>query len=307
MNQPIDIPETLSTAIEQFLRYIQVERRLSPVTVENYHRQLTVLAQMMVAMKITQWISLESQHVRMLLAKSNRSGLQPTSLALRFSALRSFLDWQVAQGMLAVNPAKGIRTPKSGRHLPKNMDVDEVSQLMNIDLKDPLSVRDRTMLEVMYGAGLRLSELANLNINDIDMNEGEVRVLGKGSKERKVPLGRKALEWLQNWFPMRELYAPEDKAVFISTQSGKRLSVRSVQKRFELWGIKQGLSSHVNPHKLRHSFATHLLESSGDLRAVQELLGHANLSTTQVYTHLDFQHLAKVYDAAHPRAKREKS
>ena len=243
----------------------------------------------------------------MLLAKSHRSGLQPASLALRFSALRSFLDWQVSQGMLAVNPAKGVRTPKSGRHLPKNMDVDEVSQLMNIDLKDPLSVRDRTMLEVMYGAGLRLSELTNLNINDIDLQEGEVRVLGKGSKERKVPLGRKAVEWLQHWFTMRELYSPEDTAVFISTKSAKRLSVRSVQKRFELWGVKQGLSSHVNPHKLRHSFATHLLESSGDLRAVQELLGHANLSTTQVYTHLDFQHLAKVYDAAHPRAKREKS
>ncbi|HCH51895.1 TPA: tyrosine recombinase XerC [Escherichia coli] len=307
MNHLVAIPETLSLPYEQFLRYIQVERRLSPVTVENYQRQLSALAQMMVAMNIIQWSSLESQHVRMLLAKSHRSGLQATSLALRFSALRSFLDWQVAQGMLEVNPAKGIRTPKSGRHLPKNMDVDEVNQLMNIDLKDPLSVRDRTMLEVMYGAGLRLSELTGLNITDIDLKEGEVRVLGKGSKERKVPLGRMAIEWLQHWYPMRELYAPEDKAVFISTKSGKRLSVRSVQKRFELWGVRQGLSSHVNPHKLRHSFATHLLESSGDLRAVQELLGHANLSTTQVYTHLDFQHLSKVYDAAHPRAKREKS
>ena len=307
MSQIIDVPETLSLAIDSFLSYIEVERRLSPVTVENYQRQLMTIAQMMVAIKINQWSLLESQHVRMLLAKSHRSGLQPASLALRFSALRSFLDWQVSQGMLAVNPAKGVRTPKSGRHLPKNMDVDEVSQLMNIDLKDPLSVRDRTMLEVMYGAGLRLSELTNLNINDIDLQEGEVRVLGKGSKERKVPLGRKAVEWLQHWFAMRELYSPEDTAVFISTKSGKRLSVRSVQKRLELWGVKQGLSSHVNPHKLRHSFATHLLESSGDLRAVQELLGHANLSTTQVYTHLDFQHLSKVYDAAHPRAKREKS
>lgn len=307
MSESIEIPETLSSVYEQFLRYIQVERRLSPVTITGYRRQLSALAQMMVAMKITDWSSLESQHVRMLLAKSHRSGLQPTSLALRFSALRSFLDWQVAQKMREVNPAKGIRTPKAGRHLPKNMDVDEVSQLMNIDLKDPLSVRDRTMLEVMYGAGLRLSELIGLNLNDIDLQEGEVRVLGKGSKERKVPLGRKAVEWLQNWLPMRELYSPEDKAIFISTQSGKRLSVRSVQKRFEIWGVKQGVNSHVNPHKLRHSFATHLLESSGDLRAVQELLGHANLSTTQVYTHLDFQHLAKVYDAAHPRAKREKS
>lgn len=153
MSQPSDLPETLTTVIEQFLRYIQVERRLSPVTVENYHRQLMALVRMMVEIKITQWRSLESQHVRMLLAKSHRSGLQPTSLALRFSALRSFLDWQVAQGMLDVNSAKGIRTPKSGRHLPKNMDVDEVNQLMNIDLNDPLSVRDRTMLEVMYGAG----------------------------------------------------------------------------------------------------------------------------------------------------------
>lgn len=186
MSQIIDVPETLSLAIDSFLSYIEVERRLSPVTVENYQRQLMTIAQMMVAIKINQWSLLESQHVRMLLAKSHRSGLQPASLALRFSALRSFLDWQVSQGMLAVNPAKGVRTPKSGRHLPKNMDVDEVSQLMNIDLKI-LSVRDRTMLEVMYGAGLRLSELTNLNINDIDLQEGEVRVLGKGSKERKVP------------------------------------------------------------------------------------------------------------------------
>lgn len=186
------------------------------------------------------------------------------------------------------------------------MDVDEVSQLLNMDSGDPLVVRDRTMLEVMYGAGLRLSELVGLDVRHLDLNTGEVWVMGKGSKERRVPMGKTAVSWLQRWLEMRELYDPEDDAVFISTQSGKRISNRNVQKRFEQWGIKQGVNSHINPHKLRHSFATHILESSGNLRGVQELLGHANLSTTQIYTHLDFQHLANVYDVAHPRAKREK-
>ncbi len=186
------------------------------------------------------------------------------------------------------------------------MDVDEVSQLLNMDSGDPLVVRDRTMLEVMYGAGLRLSELVGLDVRHLDLSTGEVWVMGKGSKERKIPMGKTAVSWLHRWLEMRELYEPEDDAVFISTQSGKRISNRNVQKRFEQWGIKQGVNSHINPHKLRHSFATHLLESSGNLRGVQELLGHANLSTTQIYTHLDFQHLANVYDVAHPRAKREK-
>ncbi len=299
-------PEGLMTQVEAFLRYLHVERRLSPVTITNYRRQLTTVTEMLNEMKVSEWQQLDVVKARNIAAKSRRAGLQAASMALRLSALRSFCDWMVQQGELPANPVKAVQAPKAKKRLPKNMDVDEVSQLLNMDSGDPLVVRDRTMLEVMYGAGLRLSELVGLDIRHLDLASGEVKVMGKGSKERKIPLGKTAVSWLTRWLEMRELYAPEDNAVFISTQSGKRISNRNVQKRFEQWGIKQGVNSHINPHKLRHSFATHILESSGNLRGVQELLGHANLSTTQIYTHLDFQHLANVYDVAHPRAKREK-
>ncbi|QLK87559.1 tyrosine recombinase XerC [Arsenophonus endosymbiont of Aphis craccivora] len=298
--------QSLQQRIDDFLRYLRVERQLSPVTVIHYQRQLVMLMDMAINMNINDWTQLETSHVRMMVAKCRRQGSQAATLALRLSSLRSFLNWLVEQGILTANPAKTVRTPKNKLHLPKNIDVDEVNQLLNIDLADPLSVRDRTMLEVMYGAGLRLSELVNLNCQHLDLPNGEVWVMGKGSKERKIPLGRIAVEWLIRWLEMRQQYVKQDKAVFISIQRGQRISARNVQKRFALWGIRQKVRSHIHPHKLRHSFATHILESSGDLRAVQELLGHANLSTTQVYTQLDFQQLAKVYDVAHPRAKREK-
>ncbi|WP_317987451.1 tyrosine recombinase XerC [Photorhabdus antumapuensis] len=303
MMQEID---RLLEPIEAFLRYLRVERRLSPVTITNYRRQLATLAEMVLEMGVSQWKDLDPAKVRMLVTRSRRAGLQSASLALRLSALRSFLDWQVTQGEISVNPSKTVSTPGTKRHLPKNIDVDEVNQLLNINFNDPLSVRDRTMLEVMYGAGLRLSELVGLDCRHLDLEGGEVWVSGKGSKERKVPLGHTAVEWLNRWLEMRELFEPEDNAVFVS-KGGRRISTRNVQKRFAQWGIRQGMSSHIHPHKLRHSFATHILESSGDLRAVQELLGHASLSSTQIYTHLDFQHLTKVYDVAHPRAKRGKS
>lgn len=292
-------------AVEGFLRYLKVERQLSPLTQKNYTRQLQAMVAMADEMKIVAWTQLEPAQVRQLAARSRRGGLGASSLALRMSALRSFLDWQVSQGMLSANPAKGISTPRNARHLPKNMDVDEVNQLLEIDMNDPLAVRDRAMLETMYGGGLRLSELVGMDCRHVDLDAGEVWVLGKGSKERRVPIGGTAVTWLQHWLPLRASFAPQDDAVFVSSR-GSRISARNVQKRFAEWGIKQGVASHIHPHKLRHSFATHLLESSGDLRAVQELLGHANLSTTQIYTHLDFQHLATVYDAAHPRAKRGK-
>ncbi|WP_350305641.1 tyrosine recombinase XerC [Photorhabdus viridis] len=303
MMQEIDL---LLEPVEAFLRYLRVERQLSPVTITNYQRQLSALAGMVLEIGIRQWKDLDPAKIRMLVTRSRRAGLQSANLALRLSSLRSFLDWQVTQGGISVNPAKTISTPGTKRHLPKNIDVDEVDQLLNINFNDPLSVRDRTMLEVMYGAGLRLSELVSLDCPHLDFESGEVWVSGKGSKERKVPLGRTAVEWLNRWLEMRERFEPEDNAVFISN-SGRRISTRNVQKRFAQWGIRQGMSSHIHPHKLRHSFATHILESSGDLRAVQELLGHASLSSTQIYTHLDFQHLTKVYDVAHPRAKRGKS
>jgi integrase/recombinase XerC len=291
---------------EDYLRYLKVERQLSPYTQKSYRRQLEAVIVLTDKLSLTDWRQLDAAKVRMILAQSKRAGLNSASLALRMSALRSFLDWLVHHGVIVANPAKGISTPKSGRRLPKNIDVDEVNKLLDIDDNDPLAVRDRAMLELMYGSGLRLSELVGLDCRRINLDAGEVWVLGKGSKERKLPIGRMAIEWVTRWLEMREWFAPEDDALFIS-KNGNRISGRNVEKRFNQWGIKQGLNSHIHPHKLRHSFATHMLESSGDLRAVQELLGHANLSTTQIYTHLDFQHLANVYDSAHPRAKRGKS
>lgn len=296
----------LLAAVEGFLRFLKVERQLSPLTQINYRRQLSALIVLLDELKVVDWARLDAALVRSLAARSTRSGLKPASLALRLSALRSFLDWLMSQGVIKANPAKGVATPRAGRHLPKNIDVDEVNRLLEIDLNDPLAVRDRAMLEVMYGAGLRLSELVGIDLGHLDLASGEVWVVGKGSKERRLPMGRTAVHWIENWLEMRELFDPEDNALFLSNK-GKRISTRNVQKRFAEWGVKQGISSHIHPHKLRHSFATHMLESSGDLRAVQELLGHANLTTTQIYTHLDFQHLASVYDAAHPRAKRGKS
>jgi len=294
----------LSACVDRFLRYLGVERQLSPITLTNYQRQLDALIALADEAGLKSWQQCDAAQVRSFAVRSRR-GLGPASLALRLSALRSFFDWMISQGELAANPAKGIAAPKIPRHLPKNIDVDDVNRLPDIDLSDPLAVRDRAMLEVMYGAGLRLSELVNLDIKHLDLESGEVWVMGKGSKERRLPIGRNAVAWIEHWLDLRGLFGTDDDALFLS-KLGKRISARNVQKRFAEWGIKQGLNSHVHPHKLRHSFATHMLESSGDLRGVQELLGHANLSTTQIYTHLDFQHLASVYDAAHPRAKRGK-
>ena len=295
----------LFACVERFLRYLGVERQLSPITLTNYQRQLEALIALADDAGLKSWQQCDAAQVRSFAVRSRRAGLGPASLALRLSALRSFFDWMVSQGELAATPAKGIAAQKIPRHLPKNIDVDDVNRLLDIDLNDPLAVRDRAMLEVMYGAGLRLSELVNLDIQHLDLESGEVWVMGKGSKERRLPIGRNAVAWIEHWLDLRGLFGGDDDALFLS-KLGKRISARNVQKRFAEWGIKQGLNSHVHPHKLRHSFATHMLESSGDLRGVQELLGHANLSTTQIYTHLDFQHLASVYDAAHPRAKRGK-
>lgn len=295
----------LTQPVEHFLNYLKSEKQLSLNTQINYRRQLYALIVLAKEVEINRWQDLDSSAVRLLISRSKRNGLQAKSLALRLSALRSFCDWMVRNEQLSANPARGVLNPKQGQHLPKNIDVDQINQLLNIEYNDPLSVRDRTMLEVMYGSGLRLSELVNLNCRELNLIDGEIRVMGKGNKERKLPLGREAIKWINHWLSMRDFLVPQDDALFIS-KLGKRISPRNVEKRFAQWGVKQGLSVHVHPHKLRHSFATHMLESSGDLRAVQELLGHADLSTTQVYTHLDFSHLSEVYDSAHPRAKRGK-
>lgn len=296
----------LTVSIENFLEYLRVERQLSINTRTNYGRNLNTMAEQLSELSLNSWSELTINHVRGIATRMHKGGLSPRSIATKLSALRSFCDWLIIQGQLQANPARGVSAPKQGRPLPKNLDVDELHQLMNIDESDPLAIRDRAIMELMYSSGLRLAELVDLNLGDIQFAERQVRVIGKGNKERILPVGRMALEWLEKWLAVRELLAGgEAFALFVSKQQ-RRISHRSVQLRMAEWGGKQSLSSHIHPHKLRHSFATHMLESSGDLRAVQELLGHADLATTQIYTHLDFQHLAKAYDNAHPRAKREK-
>lgn len=296
----------LAEAIDDFLEYLRVERQLSAHTRNGYGRHLRAMAGQLAELHLGQWRALTVSHVRGLATRLHKQGLSPRSIATQLSALRSFCDWLVLQGLLSANPAKGVSAPKQGRPLPKNLDVDELHQLMNLDESDPLAVRDRAIMELLYSSGLRLDELVGLNLGDVQFAERQLRVIGKGNKERILPVGRMALEWLEKWLAVRnELAGPDEPALFVSQQR-RRISHRSVQLRLAKRGQQQALSSHVHPHKLRHSFATHMLESSGDLRAVQELLGHADLATTQIYTHLDFQHLAKAYDQAHPRAKRRK-
>ena len=234
-----------------------------------------------------------------------RRGLSSRSIALQLSALRSFCRYLLQQQLLTSDPTTGISAPKQAKPLPKNMDVDEISQLLGASDDDPLALRDQAIMELFYSSGLRLAELAALDCRDLDFAQQLVTVTGKGGKQRMVPVGGKAIAALKAWLKIRPVLAGADEpALFVSKQQ-RRISHRSIQQRLKKWAGHQALANNVHPHKLRHSFATHMLESSGDLRGVQELLGHANLATTQVYTHLDFQHLAKVYDAAHPRAKRK--
>ena len=242
--------------------------------------------------------------MRIYVATRHRKGLGGRSLQRELSAIRSFFYYLRREREVQNNPVIGVRAPKTGRKLPAPLDVDEMGQLLNVPKETPLAIRDWAMMELMYSGGLRLAELVSLNVENLDLIDCSMPVLGKGAKTRIVPIGRFARESLKQWLAERaKLVKVHETALFVS-RNGTRLSARSVQQRMKNWGLVQGIESPVHPHRLRHSFASHLLESSGDLRAVQELLGHADISTTQIYTHIDFQHLAKVYDAAHPRAKR---
>ncbi len=295
----------MQALLQKYWNYLRIERQVSPHTLDNYQRQLTRIVEILRHNDIHEWRQVTPSVVRFILAQSRKDGLHEKSLALRLSALRRFLNYLVVQGELQVNPAVSISAPKQAKHLPKNIDAEQVQQLLANDSKEPIDLRDKAIIELMYSSGLRLSELQGLNLNSLNTRVRELRVIGKGNKERILPFGRYALHAVQQWLKVRSLFNPKDDALFVSSL-GNRMSHRAIQKRLEIWGLRQGLNSHLNPHKLRHSFATHMLENSSDLRAVQELLGHSNLSTTQIYTHLDFQHLAQVYDAAHPRAKRKK-
>lgn len=285
--------------------FLSIEKQLSTNTLSNYQRQLKFVSELLYSNGIRQWQQVDSSAVRWLLSQSHKQGLNAKSIGLRLVALRRFLAFLLQRGEISVNPAVGIKAPKAAKHLPKNIDAEQVSILLNNESNAPLDLRDLAMMELMYSSGLRLSELQRLDLGDLDLSQAEVRLLGKGNKERIVPIGSKALLALDRWLAVRSEFSPSDNALFLN-KSGVRISHRSIQLIMQKWGRKQGLETHLHPHKLRHSFATHMLEGSADLRAVQELLGHSSLSTTQIYTHLDFQHLAKVYDAAHPRARKRR-
>ena len=290
--------------LSEYLNFLNFERGLSPLTRENYARDINRLVELSGETTLN---NLQNTHIRRFIASLHSKGLGGKSIARMLSSWRGFFDYLVQRHSFSSNPVIGLRAPKSAKTLPQALSIEQAVKLVDISDDAVLSVRDHAILELFYSSGLRLSELVNLNIEALDFSEGTVTVTGKGNKTRIVPLGSHAIEAIQTWLNKRAdllLNNPAEKAVFIGLQ-GRRISARNIQYRMKEWSIKQGINSSVHPHMLRHSFATHVLQSSGDLRAVQEMLGHANISTTQVYTHLDYQHLTKVYDAAHPRAKKK--
>ncbi|WP_027830759.1 tyrosine recombinase XerC [Marinobacter sp. HL-58] len=294
----------LSEPLDRFLRYLSSEKRHSPRTCSSYRDDLKRFLDWVGQQPAPDLQAITGHDLRRYVALLSRQGLGGRSIARHLSAIRGFYEFLLRERLATDNPALDIRAPKAGRRLPRVADVDQLSHLLDATPDDPLEIRDLSIFELMYSSGLRLSELAGLDLHSVDLRGGEVRVLGKGSKERILPVGRKALEALESWLGVRPAMAPEGENALFVSRRGDRLSTRSIQSRLSRWGLAKGADQRLYPHLLRHSFASHMLESSGDLRAVQELLGHADIATTQVYTHLDFQHLAKVYDHSHPRARR---
>jgi integrase/recombinase XerC len=303
--------------VARFRRYLTAERRLSAHTDASYARDIAALVRFCDGAGIPDWSRLDSPLIRSFAAQSHARGLGPRSIQRRLSAVRSFYAFLLREAPAAAarrargerrlthNPAQGVRAPKSARRLPQTLDADQMARLLAIAPADALSTRDRALMELLYSSGLRLAELIGLDLASVDLRDRVVHVLGKGKKARIVPVGRAAAAALVAWLKQRApLVRSSEQALFVG-RNGRRLGPRAVQNRVALWARRQGLSLHVHPHLFRHSFASHLLESSGELRGVQELLGHADISTTQIYTHLDFQHLARIYDATHPRARRK--
>lgn len=295
--------ESLEAVITDFAAHLADERRASPHTRDAYRRDLLSAAHYLAERGLADWSRVRTAHVRELLASRHRAGLKPSSLARLASSLRSFYLWQMREGRASANPASDVRAPKRAARLPETADVDDLAAMLDVVPDDTLGVRDHALIELFYSSGIRLAEAVGLNVADIDLTSGQARVVGKGDRQRTVPVGSRAGAALDRWLRERGLLAKADEPALFVSQRGTRLSRSSVAARMDGWARAHGLPVHLHPHKLRHSFATHMLESSADLRAVQELLGHANITTTQVYTHLDFAHLAKVYDAAHPRAR----
>jgi len=288
-----------------WLETLEHQRRLSSHTLANYSRAIDVLFKLK---EKTDLRDVETQQVRRFVARLHAAGLSGRTLALTLSAWRGLYGWLARQHGFPANPVQGVRAPKSPRHLPKALSVEQAQQLLEVsNINSPEDLRDQAMFELLYSSGLRLAELISLNVADggLDLKQGDVTVTGKGSKTRTVPVGGRAREALRDWLKARALLAaPQESALFVGAR-GRRIAAGTVQSRLRAWARRQGLGASVHPHMLRHSFASHVLQSSQDLRAVQEMLGHASISTTQVYTHLDFQALAKVYDAAHPRARKK--
>jgi integrase/recombinase XerC len=298
-------PVSCDEWIERFFRHLSDERGLSAHTIQGYRRDLAVFVGYLESQGIRDWPMIDARVVRGFVAWRHRNSVGGRSIQRELSALRTFFEFCMREAIMTRNPARAVSAPKASRRLPNTLDTDRTGALVELDGEDPLSLRDRAMLELTYSSGLRLSELCALAVVDVDLEGGLVRVLGKGRKVRVVPVGRYAREAVRAWLAVRaDLAGPGENALFVSRR-GRRISARTVQARFAKRALERGIGVHVHPHMLRHSFATHLLESSGDLRAVQELLGHADIGTTQVYTHLDFQHLAAVYDKAHPRARKK--
>jgi integrase/recombinase XerC len=299
----VELP--FETAVQQFLFYMQNEKQLSLHTQTNYLRDLQKFQKICQAQHRETWQNIDVKFIRQAAAFLHREGLNGKSLQRWLSALRSFFQYCIKQSWISFNPAEGIAAPKSAKHLPKTLDVDQAAQFVEVKGDDFIAYRDRALLELLYSSGLRLAEIVSVNLTDIDLREAMITITGKGNKTRSVPVGSAAIKAINEWLEQRHIFAiPEELALFI-TQRGSRISHRAVQMRLQQLSLEQGMDNPVHPHMLRHSFASHMLESSGDLRLVQEMLGHANIATTQIYTHLDFQHLAKVYDQAHPRANRK--
>jgi len=292
---------------QQYLDYLATQRLLSPLTITTYQQALYPLQQYLETQQLNTWRQLTGDIIRQWIATHRQQGLSARSIATKLSSLRSFCKYLLNIDYIRQDPCVGIKAPKQSKPLPKNINVDQVNQLLNIVDDDPLAIRDRAMMEVFYASGLRLAELANLDIADLDTDQHLIKVTGKGDKQRLVPITNMAIEQLNRWYQCRTLLVPHNEPAMFVSKQGRRISHRSIQVRMKKWALEQQITTTIHPHKLRHSFATHMLEESSDLRAVQEMLGHADLSTTQVYTQLDFQHLAKVYDQAHPRAKMKKS
>lgn len=294
-----------SLRIDGFLEHLRSERRMAAHTIGSYRRDLERLSRFCASQAVSNWNHLMPEQARSYVAHLHRDDLGGASIRRMLSAARSLYRYLIRENLAQQNPFMGIAAPRSGKRLPKALSTDQASRLMEVDGDGFLPVRDRAMLELLYSSGLRLAELVSLDVADVDLRDEVVRVTGKGAKTRVVPVGRYARDALRSWLVARAgAVASGEQALFIG-RNGRRLGARSVQLRLGFWARRLQVGMPVHPHMLRHSFASHLLESSGDLRAIQELLGHANISTTQIYTHLDFQHLARIYDTAHPRAHKK--